>query len=156
VADVVHVSIHGVAEMKAAFRRLPKEASKSLRDQTGRLSVDLAQRIRSSAAGSSRQSAAVARTVRARRDRVPVVVAGGNQTVTRQRRVSSGQGPTRAYHLLFGANFGASFLKQFRRHRGAGQDDYWFFSTIEDNTDRIDDAWGRVLDDVASEWGRAG
>lgn len=153
-ADVVHVSIHGVKAMKAAFRKLPKDATVALKERSGVIAFDLAERIHNSAVGSSRQSAAVAKTVKARRDRVPVVVAGGNARVTRQRRVSAGQGPTRAYMLLFGANFGASRLKQFRSHRGAGVDDYWFHATVEENTDRIDTEWGRAVDDVAEEWGR--
>jgi hypothetical protein len=150
-----HVKIHGVADMKAAFRRLPKEASKSLKEHTSVLAEDLAQLIHNSATGSSRQAAAVAKTVKARKDRFVAVQAGGNRRVTSQRRVSSGQGPTKAYMLLFGANFGASQLNQFRSHRGAGTDDYFFFSTVEENTPRIDSAWGQVVDDVADEWGRA-
>jgi hypothetical protein len=149
-----HVKITGVAEMRRAFRRLPKAASVALKDRSGNIAFDLAQLIRNSAVGSSRQSSAVAKTVKARRDRVPVVEAGGGQRATRQRRVSSGQGPTKAYHLLFGANFGASRLRQFRPHRGAGSDDYWFFSTVEDNTEQIDAEWGRAVDDVAQEWAR--
>lgn len=149
---LVRVSMHGVADMRAAFRRLPKDASRALKDRTGDLAFDLAQRVHNSAVGSSRQSAAVAKSVKARRDRVPVVVAGGNQRVTRQRKVSAGQRPTKAGDLTFGANFGATRLRQFRPRRGAGDDDYWFFTTIEENRERIDTAWGRVLDDIASEW----
>jgi hypothetical protein len=149
-----HIKIEGVAAMRAAFRRLPKAANDALKTRSGNIAFDLAQLIRNSAVGSSRQSAAVAKTVKARRDRTPVVEAGGNQRATRQRRVSSGQAPTKAYHLLFGANFGASQLRQFRPHRGAGSDDYWFFSTVEDNTERIDSEWGEAVDDVAKEWGR--
>lgn len=149
-----HVKIHGVKEMKAAFRRLPKEASRSLKEHSKVIADDLADRIHNSAIGSSRQSAAVAKTVKARKDRFVAVQAGGNRRVTSQSRVSAGQKPTKAYSLIFGANFGAAHLKQFRPHRGAGDNDYWFFSTIEENTTRIDAEWGKAVDDVADEWRR--
>lgn len=151
---VVRIRLTGVPEMRAAFRRLPKEANRALKDRSNKIATVLAGRIRSSATSSSAQSAAVAKSVKARRDRVPVVVAGGTVRVTHERRSSRGQLPTWASDLLFGANFGANHLKQFRSHRGAGSDDYWFFSTIKRSQSQIDNEWGQAVDDVAQEWGR--
>jgi hypothetical protein len=147
----------GVRETLAAFKALPKEASAALRDANQHISDGLATKIRAAARGSSRQSAAVAVSVDARRDRVPNVVAGQrNPAVTSQSRRSKGQGPTRVSDLLFGSNFGASQLKQFRPHTGAGQDDYWFFRTVESSTGDVVRQWNDAVDEVLDQWGAGG
>lgn len=143
----VSMKITGLRETLRAFRDLPKDATRELKDANIGISSDLAGKIADAARASSKQSALVAPTVRARRDRLPVVVAGGNKRVGRNR--------VPAYKVLFGANFGASRLKQFRSHRGAGEDDYWFFKTAEDNQPRIEAEWLKAADRVLDQWGRA-
>jgi hypothetical protein len=142
----VRISIDGVKAMQSTFRALGKEANKELRKQTLALSKDLALKIREAATGSSGQSAIVARTVRGTSDRVPSITAGGMTRV--------GRNKVPAHKVLFGANFGASHLSQFRAHRGAGEDDYFFYKTIEHNERDISDAWNKVVDQVAKEFGR--
>ena len=151
----VSVRISGARETLAAFRALPKDASDELREANKQISDDLAGEIRTAAAGSDEQSALMVPSIRAKRDRVPSVEAGGNRRVGKQKRRSKGQGPTRASDILFGANFGASFLKQFRPHTGAGEDDYWFFRTVEANDERIAGEWGDAADRVLTKWGGA-
>jgi hypothetical protein len=141
----VKVRISGVREMQRAFRQLGKDANKELRKQTLALSKELALKIRAAAEGSSGQSRIVAKTVKGTSDRVPSISAGGMTRV--------GRNKVPAHKVLFGANFGATYLKQFRPHTGAGEQDYWFYRTIEQNERAIDDAWNRVVDEVAKEFG---
>lgn len=140
--------ITGLRETIRAFRDLPKDADRELRDANQDISDDLATEIAEAAAGSSAQSALMARTVKARRGRTPSVAAGGAARVGRHNAP--------AFKILFGANFGATYLKQFRPHRGAGDDDYWFYSTAEKAQPRVDARWGEAADRIVSEWGRDG
>jgi hypothetical protein len=145
----VSLKIDGVHETLAAFRRLPKEATAALRDANQEISEDMADKIRSAARSSDAQSALVAPGIKARRDRVPSVQVGGKKKVGRNRVPLD--------KILFGANFGATYLKQFRRHNGgAGSDDYFFFSTVEENEPRIAKAWTDAADKVLDQWGRGG
>lgn len=143
-ALTVKVRIEGVRETLVAFRRLPKEANDSLRDRTQDLSKALAEKVRGAAQGDSAQSALMAPTVKAARDRVPVITAGGPKRVGRNRKP--------AHKILFGSEFGASRLKQFRPHVGQGS--YWFFRTVEANQSEIDRAWNNVVDDVRRDFSR--
>lgn len=141
----VKVRITGVREMQRAFRQLGKDANRELRKQTLALSKELALKIRAAAESSSGQSRIVAKTVKGTSDRVPSISAGGMTRV--------GRNKVPAHKVLFGANFGATYLKQFRPHTGAGESDYWFYRTIEHSEREIDDAWNRVVDEVAKEFG---
>lgn len=144
----VKVRISGVRETIRAFRDLPKDANNELRQRSQEIARDLAGKIAAAARTDSRQSALVAPTVKAMKDRVPVVQAGGNRKVGRNRKP--------AHKVLFGANFGATYLRQFRPHRGAGQDDYFFFSTVEANEGAIDRQWNAAADEIISRWGSGG
>ena len=149
---VVKVRISGAREMIAAFRVLGKEANGELRDANQKISEVLAGKIASAARGSDGQSALVAPTVKAMRDRLPTVQAGGRRRAGRQSRRSKGQKPTTASDLLFGSNFGATMLKQFRAHTGGG-DDYWFFRTVEANEATMAEEWTDAADRVLKRWG---
>lgn len=149
----VRVKITGAREMLRAFRNLPKDASRELRQANKEISRSLATKIRAAAEGSPAQGPAVAPSVRAGADRVPNVQAGGPRRAGRQSRRSRGQRPTTAGDLVFGANFGASFLKQFPSHNGgAGSDDYFFFKTVEHNMPAIADQWTQAADTVLRKW----
>lgn len=150
---VVRVRITGAREMLRAFRRLPKDANKELRDANLEISRDLAGKIRAAATASPRQGPAVAPSVRAGRDRIPNVQAGGGRRAGKQTRRSRGQRPTTAGDLVFGANFGATYLKQFPGHNGgAGSDDYFFFTTVEDNMPSIAAEWTEAAERVLEKW----
>lgn len=142
------VSLHvtGAREALAVFRRLPKEASASLRDRTLALAQTLAIRVAAGARADSPQSALMAPTVRARRDRVPAIEAGG------MTRVGRNQAP--AYKILFGSEFGARTLRQFRPHVGRGS--YWMFKTVEANESAIGAAWLKVADDIVRSFSAGG
>ncbi len=139
----ITVRIEGGRETLAAFRRLPREASTALRERSLELAKALAARVQSSATGDSPQSALMATTVKAKRDRIPVIEAGGTT------RVGSSRVP--AYKVLFGSEFGARTLPQYRPHVGRGS--YWMFRTVEDNEAMIAAGWLRAADDIVRAFG---
>ncbi|GAB3817475.1 hypothetical protein [Kribbella italica] len=149
----VKVKITGVRETLAKFRTLPKEASAELRDANQKISEELAGKIHSAATSANGQGALVAPTVKARRDRVPSVQAGGRKQAGSQSRKSKGQSPTTVSDLIYGSNFGANVLKQFPRPTGP---DHWFFSTVEDNQAQIEREWLVAVDKVLGKWGSGG
>ena len=138
------IRVDGVRETMAAFQKLPKEANNSLRDETLKLSKRLAAYVVTAGRKEGSQAALVAQTVKARRDRVPVIQAGGTK------RLGSRRAP--AYKLLFGSEFGANYLRQFKPHLGRGS--YWFFRTVEKEEDEIAAAWRKVADDIAERFAR--
>lgn len=144
-ALTVRLQIAGIRETIQKFKDLPKDANNELRDATEEVSKDLAEKIASEARRDSKQSALIAPTVKAKRDRVPVVEAGGTK------RVGSRRVP--AYKILFGANFGATYLRQFRPHRPGGTDDYFFYSEVEANQSDIADRWTNSADRILQKWG---
>ena len=153
----VSLRIDGARATLAAFSKLGRDANKALRTANKEISRDLEREIQGAARSSDAQSAAVAPSVKAGSDRVPNVTAGGRRLATKQRRRSRGQRKTQAGDLLFGSNFGATYLPQFRRHNGgAGSEDYWFFSTVEENEPRIVEQWEDAADRLLTEWGSGG
>ncbi|GEL17692.1 hypothetical protein [Pseudonocardia asaccharolytica] len=146
----INVRITGVRDTLRAFRELPKDASAELRDRTMVLAQSLAAVARASGMGDTAQSARAASSVKAVRDRVPVVKAGGTKR-------SSG--------VIFGSEFGmnrrsgwyarrryrGSAGRQYRPHQGAHS--YWFFTAIEGEQDRIDRTWNEIADSVIRKWG---
>lgn len=138
----VNLRIDGARETLAAFRRMPKAANDSLRDRSRALADALAGKVKSAAVAEGRQARVLASTVAARRDRLPVIQAGGTK------RVGSRRKP--AWKLLFGSVFGSNRLPQFKPHRG--QDSYWFFSTVEDNAAEVSEAWNKVVDDIRRDF----
>lgn len=153
----IRLRIDGARQTLAAFKKLGKEANKALRTANREISRDLAGKIQSAARASDAQSAAVAPSVKARSDRVPSIEAGGKRLATKQRRRSAGQRKTQAGDLLFGSNFGATYLPQFRKHNGgAGSEDYWFFTTVEDEMGDVVKRWEDAAERLLTEWGSGG
>lgn len=138
------VEIDGVRETLAAFRELPKQASDQLRTAAGELAADLVPEVVAAARSDrSPQAALVASTVKVRRDRVPVLVAGGTK------RLGVNRAP--AYKLLFGAEFGSVRYRQF--HKGhQGKQGSWFFPVVENEAGRISAAWNEAADAIIREF----
>ena len=138
------VEIDGVRETLAAFRDLPKQATDKLRDAAGQIAEDLLPGVRSAARSDlSPQSALVASTAKVRRDRIPVLVAGGTK------RLGVNRAP--AYKLLFGSEFGSNRLRQFHK-RHQGQEGSWFFPVVEAEAARISAAWNEAADAIIREF----
>lgn len=138
------VEIDGVRETLAAFRELPKQATDKLRDAAGEIASDLVPVVRSAArTDRSPQAALVASTVKVRRDRVPVLVAGGTK------RLGVNRAP--AFKLLFGSEFGSNRYDQFHK-RHLGQTGSWFFPVVEDEAGRISEAWNSAADAIIRDF----
>lgn len=135
----ITVEVVGAKPILRAFRDLPREASDLLRDKSQELAAELAPDLSAAARAEGRQAALMAPTVKVRRDRVPVVVAGGAKRVGRNR--------VPAYKLLFGSEYG-SHRAQFRPHLSGGS--YWFFATVEEKDSAIYAEWLRTVDEIIS------
>jgi hypothetical protein len=146
---VVRLKITGLREMLRAFRALPKDATREMREASIDISETLAGKIRTAAASSPRQGSAVAPSVRAVRAAVPMVQAGGRKRAGSQSRRSSGQSPTTASDLVYGANFGAAVLKQFP----AVAQDHFFFKTIDRNMGVVEREWIDAAERTLAKWG---
>lgn len=137
------VHIDGVFETLRALSQLPPEANKQIREKSLEISKKVAAKAKSSGLTEGRQAALVSTTVKARKDRVPVVAAGGMKRLGRNRAF--------AYKLLFGSEFGADKLKQYKPH--IGNSSYWFFKTVEDERESIAREWSKAADEIIRSFG---
>jgi hypothetical protein len=140
------VKIDGVRETLKAFGKLPKDANIELRAAALELSKQLASAAAASGRAEGSQAGLVATTVKAAKDRVPVVTAGGVKRLGRNRKP--------AYKLLFGSEFGSDQYEQFKPHLGAGS--YWFFRTVEDEQTAIAAAWTKAADEIIRKFETGG
>lgn len=155
----VTVHIDGLRTTLAAFRDLPKDASARLREASLKLAEKLAVAARAEGmADEDPRSPLLATTVKAVKDRVPAVQAGGSTRLGRHRAP--------AYAMLFGSMFGmnkrsgwyaASRYRsadghQYREHRGT--EAYWFFPVVERKSDEIGREWNQAAQDIARDFGR--
>jgi hypothetical protein len=141
----ISIQVEGIRETLAAFRALPKDASTELRAAALDLSRDLAVFAKAAGETEGSQAALVATTVKAVRDRVPAVQAGGT------RRLGSRRKP--AWKLLFGSEFGSNVYTQFPRgHQGTTG--IWFFPSIEANATHIAERWREAADNTIRAFGR--
>lgn len=149
------IEVEGLRPLLSALNKLPKEMNARLRTASLDIADTEAQRIQTAGRSSDAQSRLVAPTVRARRDRVPTIVAGGKKKLP-------AEGRPRAMDIFFGAEYGGQKRKttqQFRPHRGGKG--YWFWPTIRRDEEQIVTTWmdavNDVLDGVVKEdsWGSA-
>lgn len=144
----MNLRIDGARETLRAFRDLPKEANDELRDRAQALAQTLAGKVQQAArADQAPQAALLAPTVKARRDRVPVIVAGG------AKRVGSRGRP--AWALLFGAEFGSNRHRQFRKQH-TGKDGSWLFPVADQHQELIDREWNAAADEITAKWAQGG
>jgi hypothetical protein len=145
------VRAEGVDATLRAYKKLDKDAQKKAKDKTKEVSEMLAKRIRGSAPADPRYSA-LAQSVKAGRDRVPVVRIGGRATP----QVSGGGGPR---ELVIGMEFGADrngpnawrFPPRTPK-RGRGNAGYWIFPTAVREQTSIVKLWQDSLDPVLNDW----
>lgn len=142
---VMSIRAEGVQETLRAFRGLPKEASAELREAAQDLAREMADEARAAGRAEGHQAALVAATVKAARDRVPVVQAGGTK------RLGSRRAP--AWKLLFGSEFGSDRFSQFPHHH-QGNKGIWFFPTVEAMSSRIIKRWEQAADRVLAAFTR--
>ncbi|GHG97568.1 hypothetical protein ACFORH_42975 [Amycolatopsis roodepoortensis] len=158
---VVRMQIDGVRDTLKAFDLLPKNAADALRDA----SLDLASKLAVKAAADlaahgGPQGRLVAQTVKARRDRVPVVEAGGTRRLGRHRAPAYGLvfasvfGMTRRSGWYASPRYGGQTGTQYREHRGTNA--YAFFPVIEREQREISRAWHAAADRVVREFAEGG
>lgn len=145
----INLRITGVREVLAGFRALPKEANQQLRETSTRLARTLAVKVAAAGRAEGSQAALLATTVKARKDRVPVIQVGGT------RKLGSNRKP--AYKLLFGSEFGGSqsgsyALRQFKPHLGQGS--YWIFKTVDGSQGLISREWNEAADAIVRAFGK--
>jgi hypothetical protein len=135
------ISISGLKETLAKFSELPKDASAELRVASLKISQEVAAKVRTAAGAQGSQAGLLVRTVKANKDRVPSVSAGGST------RLGSHKKP--AYKLLFGSEFGAKFLHQFKPRNTAG---YWFYPTVTAAMPEMEEQWNRAADAIVAKF----
>lgn len=138
----VRIKIDGVRPTLAALGTLPKDAQTEIREASAKLAGTLARSTIAAGTAEGRQAAIVAPTVKVRRDRLPVIEAGGGALIGRNRKP--------AFKLLFGSEFGATVLKQYKPRAVS----YWFFKTVEDQQTAIGRAWNEAADKIIDRFGR--
>lgn len=172
------IEIDGLKPLLRRISKLPKLAQDEIREAAQAIADDEAKRISSAGRSSDRQSAAVAGFVKARRDRVPYIVAGGSARTGVSGGATAGQ-------LFFGAEFGGGSSKawtsltatktsasgktrsvfagvafggskattnQFRPHKG--KTGYWMWPQIREDQERMFQKWEAVVTAIAREWER--
>ena len=146
------VTIAGVDGLYRALRALPKEASVELRDESQAIANDVAAKAQSRAMGVSKTYATyVAPTIKARRDRVPVIKIGG------KKRIRRGSERQRVGDLMFGVEFGGGAYpstSQFLPHLGTTG--YALWPTVRQELPDIMDRWADALYDAAVDSARKG
>lgn len=136
--------LDGARETLKRFKGLPKEASTELKQEALKLSEELARKAREQAMeAETPQAPLLVPTIRARKDRVPKIVVGGNKKI--------GPFRTPAYGVLFGAEFGSNQFRQFH-HAHTGRKGLWFFPTVEAEQQQISDAWNEAADHVIAKF----
>lgn len=156
----VRMHISGVRETLRALDVLPKNASEALRDA----SLKLAEKLAVLAAADFRanggpQGSLLAGTVKAKRDRVPVIEAGGTARVGRNRSPAWGL----VFASVFGMNrrsgwfasprYGTAENRQYRPHEGGA---YAFFPVVDQNAAAIAAQWNAAADRVVREFAEGG
>lgn len=147
----IRVRIDGAREVLAAFRKLPDDATTALRRRSLELSRRLADEAIAAGRADTAQSAAAAKSVKAVRDRVPGVQAGGRMVVTSSGATASDLlflsefGMTRRTGWFGRPRYGKSLERQARPHNGAAS--YWLIDTVTESTE-IGRAWLRAAGDI--------
>jgi hypothetical protein len=107
---------NGIAGLNRALRALPREASAKLREASQEITEEVAADARSRATSIGRSYKLVAPTIKAAKDRYPVIKMGGS------RRLPGRSGPNQTVgNLLWGSEFGGRkrpTTQQFLPHRG--------------------------------------
>lgn len=134
----IGIRIDGLKETLAALNKLPKDANNELKAAAQELAKELASAAAAAGRAEGAQAGLVSTTVKAMKDRVPVVQAGGNKKLGRNKKP--------AYKLLFGSEFGSNQYEQYKPHIGKGS--YWFFRTVEDEQAAIVARWQVAADEI--------
>jgi len=144
----MRVRIEGVRETLKALNKLPKEANDEIRKVAMEIAEKLAVKSKQAAMSDpSPQAALIVPTIKPRRDRVPVIVAGGSTRVGRRNAP--------AWGVLFGSEFGANQYPQFgKRHQG--QEGSYLFPIVEQNSELVEQEWNAAADRIITQFSEDG
>jgi hypothetical protein len=149
----IGLEVEGVKETLKALRKLDKEAQKEGRDKALEIANILASRIRDRLNSSpDPRYRALAVSVKAGRDRVPVIRVGGRANP----KVSGGGGPR---ELVIGMEFGADqtgpnawrFPPRTPK-LGRGNKGYYIYPALKANQDEIIGLWFDAMDKLLNDW----
>ena len=120
---------NGIAGLNAALRRLPKEASAELREASQKITKVVADDAQGRARGTSGAARIVAPTIKAAKDRYPVIKMGG------KKRIAGRKGNRQTVgDLIWGAEFGGQgrpTTQQFLPHKGTTG--YFLWPAVRDH-----------------------
>ena len=161
-------TVEGLRETLRAFSRLDKAAQKAARDEVQKVADVLARAIIGKGLNSrDSRNRAVAESIRATRERTPVIKVGNAKRVPVTRK---GVGP-RTSDVMFGMEFGSDgtggravdiptrrggapgwrFPPRTPR-RGRGNEGYWIYPTLRSQQQQAVTLWAQALEKVAAEW----
>ena len=165
--EKVGIEVPDLKKTLATLTKLPGEATAAMRDASQQIAAVEGDRLRSAGMSSGVILAKlVAGVIRAKRDRVPSIAAGGTKKVAPSRKIyrsttnrtKTGRGKLvkpSAGDIFFGAEFGGRRRKttqQFRPHRG--RKGYWFWPQLRADEARMISAYDEAVTDVLGrEWG---
>jgi hypothetical protein len=135
------IRVEGVNDLLRALSKMDKALQNEVRDASQALAGDLASSINSG--GSTRLARRVASSVKARRDRIPVVAMGTG-------KLSSG---TPIRDVMFGAEFGGrarATTQQFQPH--LGKVGYFFYPVIRARGREVAEDWFDAIADVLDRY----
>ena len=150
-----------VAGLNRALRKLPKEASAELRTAAKAIAADVAKEAQERAKGQGGLAALVAPSIRAARDRVPVIKMGSAAKLPSSgndwERGRSGKGQTIG-DVIWGAEFGGGKWErtagggstlQFLPHKG--QQGYFLWPAVRANSDDMQERYSQALLDALKD-----
>lgn len=144
----------------AAFKEMDDNSKTLLRTEVQSITQWMANEVKDAAvkAPNSKQTTAVAKTVKAVKDRLPYIKIGGERIITSTK--------ARAGDLLFGSEFGGPswfpnggrrFYWQSPPRPPRGNEGYWIFPTLRAKHDELAEKWHAAIEKyVENPWGRNG
>jgi len=137
---------NSIAGLNKALTKLPKEAASELRGASKDIASHVADKAAGRARGMGGPAALVAPSIRATRDRVPVVKMGGSA------RLRPGSATQTVGNLIWGAEFGGQArprTMQFLPHKGTVG--YFLWPTVRDDSDYIQERYSSALLDALNQ-----
>lgn len=146
----IKFKIDNLKETSAALKKLPEDVQSNVIDASWELALTASKAIRAAARSQGPQTALLAGTVGASEGLVPVVTVGGDSALPT--KVSRGRHGKRfkAYQDVFGAEFGASRLKQFKPRNTSG---YFIYPTVDAMAGVISAKWNEAADRAINDYG---
>lgn len=142
----VTARVDGLNETLRVLRRMDKEGQKELREAVQGVADKHAAAVRSAFSRDARWRH-IAPTVRAKKDRMPVIMIGG----ARKAGVSGG---ATINDLLYGVEFGSNDWRFPPRtpRQGRGNAGYTIYPTLAARHRQVVDDWQRAVLEVARKW----